>query len=306
MTLALSTVWSGKNTEDGHRIVAEAKELGFDAIELHHSLKATTVKQILDEKERGNIQITSLHSFCPAVQGLKTGKPAPEPFSLSSLDTYERRSALKYALNTINFARLFQAQAIILHCGWVVMEDLAGDLAKMYRQGEKGTDQYTKLKSEFLKKRRKKIGRHLDRLFMGLEILAGEAEKQNVKIGIENRYFPSEIPSFDEIGQIMEKFEGAPIFYWHDVGHAQVIEELGFAEHTQYLESYQDKLIGIHLHDHIGLADHKVPYTGTFDFEKLTPFVKPDTIKSLEIFVAATEDELQNGIDRIRKIFKEN
>ena len=61
MTLALSTVWSGKNSEDGHQIVAEAKELGFDSIELHHSLKATTVKQILGEQKRNNVQVTSLH-----------------------------------------------------------------------------------------------------------------------------------------------------------------------------------------------------------------------------------------------------
>ena len=49
-----------------------------------------------------------------------------------------------------------------------------------------------------------------------------------------------------------------------------------------------------------------LPHTGTFDFERLAPFAKPDIIKALEISVPATDYELQNGIDRIRKIFKEN
>jgi len=302
MALSLSTVWSGKDTEDGHRIVSEAKTLGFSEIELHHSLKATTVKQIFDEKKSGNIKTSSLHNFCPAVQGLKIGKPSPEPYSLSSLDTYERRSAIRYTLQTIQTAVRFDAPAIVLHCGWVIMEDLVGTLAQMYREGKKDSDQYRNLQSEFLNRRQKKIGRHLDRLFMSLEAVSEEAYKKQVKIGIENRFFPTEIPSFEEIGRILEKFDGAPLFYWHDVGHAQVIDELGFTEHTRYLETYREKMIGIHLHDHTGLADHKTPGTGSFDFTTIKPFLKPDTIKVLEISTETTDEELQKGIEQIRRL----
>ena len=300
---ALSTAWNARDTEDGHQIVDQAKKLGFDSIELHHSLKATTVKEILEEKKAGRIKISSLHNYCPAIQGLKIGKPSPEPYSLSSLDTRERRSAIKHSLNTIQFAQLFNAPVVILHCGWVDMENSAIVLAEMYRNGQQESPEYERLKAELLRKRGKKSSRYIERLFLSLELLIEEAAQKKVKLGIENRYFPSEIPSFDEIKLVLEKFEGSPLCYWHDAGHAQVIEELKFTPHVDYLEAYQEHMVGVHLHDSEGLSDHRVPLTGNFDFQKLKPFIKPDTLQVLEISSPASSDELAKGIAYIRDIF---
>ena len=301
--ISLSTVWNGTDTEDGHLIVAEAKKLGFDSIELHHSLKITTVKDILEERNSGSIKISSLHNHCPAVQPLKLGKPKAEPYSLCSLDTLERRSAIKRTLRTIEFAELFQASAVVLHCGWIEMKDVGAKLARMYHKNMQDTDRYCKIKGKFLQDREKKSGRYMERLFRTLDILNEEAHRRGIKLGIENRYYPMEVPDLEEIGIILEKFEGGSIYYWHDVGHGQNIEELGIATHLSYLERYREKLIGIHLHDIEGLDDHKVPLTGGFNFEKIVPYIAPDIIKVLEISVKTTEEELHRGINYIRSLF---
>jgi len=301
--ISLSTVWSGQDTDDGHQIVAEAKRLGFDHIELHHSLKVTTVKEILDEKKSGSIKISSLHNHCPAVQNLKFGKPRAEPYSLCSLNTRERRFAIKHTRKTIAFAQRLGAPAVVLHCGWIEMEKFAAVLAQMYRENLRDTTRYLQLKSEFLNKRKKKSNRHLDRLFFSFDALIKDAESAGVKLALENRYLPSEVPDIEEIGTILEKFDGQNIFYWHDVGHAQHSEELMIAKHIDYLERYKEKLLGIHLHDIQGLEDHRVPLTGRFDFEKLLPYMRPDTIKVLEISVKTPEEELTRGISHIRSLF---
>lgn len=299
---SLSTVWGAQDTDNGHRIVAESKQLGFDCIELHHSLKTSTVKQILDEKEAGNISISSLHNYCPAVPTLGGGQPLPEPYSLSSLDTVERNAAIKNTANTLQFASKFEAPVVILHCGWLEDAGPSNELARMYKEGQRRSDKYKKLKERFLKTRQKKGRRHLDKLYLSLESLLEAAVKENVKLAIENRYSPGEIPDFDEIGTVLNKFESEHLGYWHDTGHAQTVEELGITPHKDYLEAYKDKLLGVHLHDAVGIFDHKVPLTGTFDFAMLKPYLQPDTIKVLEVFVAATDEEFLAGIAHIKEL----
>jgi len=304
--LSLSTAWGGTDTEDGHLIVAEAKRLGFDYIELHHSLKITTVKEILEEKKSGSIKISSLHNHCPRVQNLKLGKPRAEPYSLCSLNTHQRRSAIKHSLRTIEFAALFEASAVVLHCGWINMKNLDVKLVEMYRENMQESAEYQKLKADYLKKREKKSPPHMERLFRSLDILNQEADRKGIKLGIENRYRPSEVPGLEEIGMVLEKFEGGSLYYWHDTGHAQIHEELGITKHLDYLERYREKIIGIHLHDISGIDDHKVPLTGELDFGAIKPYVESSPIKVLEISVKTAEEQLARGISYIRDLFTES
>ncbi len=61
------------------------------------------------------------------------------------------------------------------------------------------------------------------------------------------------------LGAIFDTFKGAPIGYWHDTGHAHANEILGLIPKNSLLQNYADQLIGIHLHDAIGLDDHIPP-----------------------------------------------
>ena len=72
--------------------------------------------------------------------------------------------------------------------------------------------------------------------------------------------------------------------YWHDCGHAQIKQNLGFIHHALLLESLAPRLAGFHVHDVIFPAgDHAAPGTGTVDFAALKPFVKPGHIKVFEL-----------------------
>jgi hypothetical protein len=39
------------------------------------------------------------------------------------------------------------------------------------------------------------------------------------------------------------------LVYWHDCGHAQIKENLGFIHHALHLESLAPRLAGFHVHD---------------------------------------------------------
>jgi sugar phosphate isomerase/epimerase len=58
--------------------------------------------------------------------------------------------------------------------------------------------------------------------------LAAEAEKRGIKLGIENRAALEEIPLEDDFGFLMREFNRPGVGYWHDTGHGQIKENLGF------------------------------------------------------------------------------
>ena len=62
--------------------------------------------------------------------------------------------------------------------------------------------------------------------------------------------------------------------YWHDFGHSQIKENLGFIDHAEWLCTIGSRAFGCHVQDCIWPAkDHEVPFTGDVDFEKLVPLL---------------------------------
>jgi sugar phosphate isomerase/epimerase len=295
---ALSTAWGARWTKDPAKLIEEARGLGFDCIEVHHSLSLLTVMGIIEAVQRGEIGVTSVHNFCPAMQWAS----GPDAYSPSSLDRRERAMAVKKTKETIEFAGRLGAKVVVMHLGRVAMKDMTTTLIEMYKAGERETPRFNKIKEKLLAKREKKRFRHLDALYQSLDDIVAYSEPKGIKIGIENRYCLEEIPFFDEIKLILDRFEGSNIHYWHDVGHAQCCEELDVIPHESFLRMFSDRMIGIHLHDVIGVSDHRVPSTGDFDFTRLKPYLRKETIKVVEAFVPPPEEEeVLRGMEYIRR-----
>jgi sugar phosphate isomerase/epimerase len=294
---ALSTAWGARRTKEPAKLIEEARRLGFDCMELHHSLTLTSVAGILEASERGEITVASLHNFCPAI----LWRSGPDAYSPSSLDRRERSMSVKKTKETIDMAARFGAKVVVMHLGRVEMKDYTSALIALYDAGQKGTPRYERIKGKLLAKREKKRKRHMDVLYRSLDELVSYSEPKGIKIGIENRYSAEDIPFLDEIKLILDEFQGSNIRYWHDVGHAQCAEELDIAGHESFLQMFSDRMVGIHLHDVIGVSDHRVPLTGEFDFKKLKPYLSKDTIKVVEAFVDAPDEQVVEGMEYIRR-----
>ena len=300
--LGISTCWWHNRVDRADHIVDEILQLGLQGVELEYRITNSMYQEIKPRlKLQRTLPVLSIHNVFPIPEGLGPDAGSGDLFLLSSTDPQERSRAVKYAIQTIEHAHDLEARAVVLHLGRVDIPNPVEEFSRLYNSGKvHEKEALTFIDAQRLA--RQAIGqKNLDAVLLSLEKLNKEAEKNRVFLGIENRYHFREIPNFEEIGLILKTFQGGHIGYWHDVGHAMVQENLGIIGHNDLLEAYWEEIIGIHLHDVRGLEDHLAPGQGEIDYQEIKPFLKPSTIKILELnaYSVQTED-LSEGIRLIQ------
>ena len=305
MSLVISTAWNAFRCSDAEKMIDELKELGFREVELSFNLTSGMVDSVEKLVRRGSITVSSVHNFCPVPEGYKREEALPDFFSMSSADEGERRNAVKFAKRSIDTAVRLHARAVVVHCGRVESGDSFRDLAQEFdRSGAGG--RFRSLREAMVTRRAQLAPKHLETVLRSLDEINRYAVERGVYIGVETRYYYTEIPTCDEVGRILDTFRGGMIRYWHDVGHAQVAENLGLARQEDFLAAYKDDLLGLHLHDVVGSSDHQVPSAGAVDFHRLNPFITPETIKVLEIHHPAPAAGLVRGREFLQGVFNGN
>ena len=283
-------------------MLREIHSLGFDRAELSHGIRLGLLPGIFDAVDAGEIKISSLHNFCPLPMGVNHA--APNLYKFSSANPRERENAWRHTLKTIETAARVQARVVVLHLGEIEMKEYTDKLVAKAQEGQKGTPKYEKLCAELLEKREEKKIEAVDLAGEMLGRLAAEAEKRGLKLGVENRAALEEIPLEDDFGFLMREFNRPGVGYWHDTGHAQIKENLGFISHAMHLESLAGRLIGFHVHDvEFPGRDHRAPGRGMIDFAALKPLVKPEHIKVFEFSPSLTEEEARQGVAHIKQLW---
>jgi len=295
MGFILSTSWNAYRHTDAKGMLFEIKEAGFAEVELSFNLTCTMVGSIEKMVKEGSIRVASLHNFCPFPDNLQREVALPDYYSLASPDAGERSLALQYTKRTIDTAQRLNARAVILHTGRVEIPDKTRDLISLYEQGLFCSAEFAQVKKTAISDRQNKNQPYFDNALKSLDELVPYSARSGISLGVENRFYYREIPSLKELGIILNKFRGSSIFYWHDVGHALIMEKLGFVEPDGYLKSYAQAMLGIHLHNVLGLTDHQVPQRGEFDFAKLKPVLQNKTLKVIEAHHPATSQDLKEA-----------
>jgi sugar phosphate isomerase/epimerase len=299
---SFSTCWNSQKHTDGRAMLREIRELGFDHAELSHGTRVSLLPGIIEAVEAGEIKISSLHNFCPLPMGVNFS--APNLYRFTSENPAERSNALRCTRKTIELAARLKAPVVVLHYGAAEMKDYTGKLLGMAGSGMKGTPKYEKLCAEVLRKRESAKERPVERANELLRQLLPEAESLGIKLGIENREALEELPLEADYQLLFKSLANPAAVYWHDTGHAQIKENLGFLDHAFHLEAQRERLFGFHIHDTAFPGqDHCAPGTGTVNFAALKPMVRPEHIKVFEFSPMLTVEEVKAGVAHVRKIW---
>jgi len=299
--LGISSAWRSEISDSGREIVEEILSLGIEGMELEYRMTRSMLKEVAPLVKAGRIAVTSLHNILPLPKGIPKNKANGEFVSLSSPDEEERKSALRYALGPMEWAEKFDARAIVLHMGKVSMGGAMEFLLEMYDRGKTRTKEGRAL-IESQMAARARLGKPLlEAALKSLEILAKEGDRRGICWGIENRYKIQDFPNVEEFKTLFREFQGSPIRYWHDMGHATTQENLGLMPRGILLENFGSLLLGTHLHGCRGYEDHYAPGTGEEDYSLLKRYLKPETIRVVETHHRATREELIRGLAFLRE-----
>jgi len=304
--LALSTSWQSGGSATAEEMLAALKNLEISGIELSYRISESFYEEVKKPLRQSGLKVVSVHNYFPIPSVRSNSKGSGDLFRLSSCDNEERQNAIGFTAKTIEHAGDLGAAAVVLHCGAVEMNHEMQVLYQYHQANQIDSAEAQSFIRSKLKERDSQKPRHMDSLLASLEDLVPVAEKQGVLLGLENRYHYHELPGLDDFRLIFENFKGAPIGYWHDTGHAHANETLELIPGQSLLPSYAPQLLGVHLHDAIGLDDHIPPGTGEIDFAALKPFLKAGTIKVIELKHGIAVSEVKAGIRFIREILSEN
>ena len=291
--LALSTMWMQHRFERLDAFASAARELGFGGIEVSHIV----TDAMIDNASVSTLGIWSVHFPAPAKHS-PFGRTAEA--LLSSSDDTERRWAVAQGLASINLAEAAGARAVCLHLGEVpVATYLEWALEQRFKGGQKGSQAYQEAQHLVEKDRQCQATPAMTAAQQSLDEMASYARPRGIKLGIESRVHHWQIPTFSEMGTLLAASDPESVGFWYDCGHVQVLHNLGFHQHQDWLAAYAERIVGVHCHDVVGLRDHLLPGQGELDFHTIAGSLPEQAVITCELDWYYSPEEIVRGASTV-------
>jgi sugar phosphate isomerase/epimerase len=294
---SLSTMWAINQHTDLNSFLHLTRVLGFEKIELNHQISSDVLSQVNFD----HYQFSSIHEPCPM--------DAVNPYSvsldwvISSQDETFRKLGVQAIRHTIKLAHDLAAPTVVIHCGNVTTDmSYENKLRTLFNTGKTQCDEYQAIKTEFRNYRHQYAGHRLKAVKRSLNELIEYADMLNVKMGLENRYHFMDIPSIDEMEELLTLAGPERLGFIYDVGHAQALDRLGFFPHDEWITRFGSRIFGAHIHDVIGLSDHLAPGMGDIDFLRVNTYLPEDAFRTLELKPGNTLAQVISGLHLLLEI----
>ncbi|MEI7901986.1 MAG: TIM barrel protein [bacterium] len=306
MRFALSTNWNVLRHEEGEALVDESLALGFDALELGYHTTEEMAAGVRRRVQAGAVTVNSIHAYCPVPVGAPHGYP--ELYLLASFDEDERAMAAILLTRTLTFAASMGARAVVLHAGRIFLRSLFGDLGTrtlvdaIEEEGTPEGPNYQRLLAKAVRRRATRVRKYFDGFCLSLDVLLPTFEKAGVALCLENLPSIEAFPDEREMLMLKQRFNTPALAYWHDIGHGQVRENLGWIRHVEVARELLPITRGVHIHDVLPLLnDHLQPGKGMVDFEALAFYGADEVLKVFEPSPEVTPDELAESLRFVRE-----
>jgi sugar phosphate isomerase/epimerase len=293
--IGLSTAWNGPG-DSPQRLIEQHRGLGFRRLEAYAHFTLDGLRALAAAARAQAVEIASLHGPCPVPSDASGMRLALGDWLASTVET-ERRAAVDAHKRTIDAAVEVGARAIVVHLGNSGAAPRQGAILDTIARHGRMSDEHLRLRDQAWSERQASAPPHVDAALNSMRELGQHAAGSGVRLGAECRDGYHEIPSLDEFADLFAACEGLPVGYWHDAGHGAKLEFAGFVRHEDYLERYAEHLVGMHVHDTRGARDHLAPGTGDTDFGMLARYLRPQTLKTLELHRVVTASEITRALD---------
>jgi sugar phosphate isomerase/epimerase len=255
-----------------------AVAMGFRKIELGQCDAPPTLNGFADSQRETGIRVTSVVSGC-----LKPATEKPACQMLASSNAEEREQALGSVRRHIQLAQKMLAPVVVLRGTSVADAKLRHEAEELHaaqvRDGM--SDELAEKIRDFVHRVQKKGQRQIEHLCRSLHQLLGEFPQ--TKLAIEPGLHIDDLLSFEAMGWVLDDLGAKGLCYWHDVGRVHMRQKAGLPGQGRWLESYANRMVGIHLQDAAEDEYQMPPGTGEVDFKLVSEYTPKSALKVLEI-----------------------
>lgn len=286
--VALSTMWGIKKFDTLAEFFRQGSTLGFTRFELNHAVDSKMLNGM------NGYQIVSVHEPCPA--DVSVSELKKQNWLISATDETKRRKGVAAIQRSIDLAVKLRAPAVIVHPGKIDIDTTPDtELRDLYREGKASTHKYLQIRDEFVAARAAQARFNMSAVRQSIIELAEYAGERNIKLGLENRYHYFEIPLPGELAELLN-LGFSNVGFWYDVGHAETLAQMGFHAHEEWLQRFAPCIIGVHLHDVVGIDDHKYPGSGQIDWEMVARYLPASALRTCEFQNFNSPDQVAQGV----------
>ncbi len=296
--LALSTCLASGQASGARELLDSLAPSGLRALELEYRISTPIWQRLQPLLRPGGWSVSSLHNYFPLPPDIPPERASGDLFNLASGDPDQIRLARRYTMATLEAAHQVEAPAVVLHLGWV--EGLEHDLPLKEAARAGGI---TPALAELLAVRPAGAAAALDNVSRHLDRLLPRAAELGLRLGLENRFHPHQVPDIEEMALLLRRFAGGPLGLWYDLGHAWVQARAGLAPAEQWLQRFGDGLVGCHLHDSQKELDHLPPGAGDMDWPALAAELASCPLKVLEVHPPASAEEVAESAGMLADLF---
>ena len=282
-------MWAMHNFPNLNEFGIAATRLGFASIELNHQVNSA----MLAEMQTTQFKFSSIHEPCPA--DISTDDLKARDWLMSATDETNRQQGVAIIKRSIDLANRVGAPAVVVHSG-IVQADLTleKELSSLYQAQ---SQEYLEIINKMVSARSMLVAPRIEAVIKSLRELLEYASRFGVLLGLENRYHFMDIPSPDEMGVLLDLAGGDQLGFVYDIGHAEAMDRLGFYPHQIWLDRYADRMIGVHLHDVIGVTDHFAPGLGEIDFSRVAPYLPENAFRTCELRTSVTPEQVEAALE---------
>jgi sugar phosphate isomerase/epimerase len=298
--IGLSTAWNGPG-DSPQRLLEQHRSLGFWRLEAYAHFLPDELQALSAAAREREMEIASLHGPCPVPTDANGARRAYGDW-LASRNPAERAGAVDAHKRTIDAALELGARAIVVHFGNTGAFSRQSAIFDTIARYGRFSDEHLRLRDEAWREREVRKGPHLSAAIESARELGEHARGTGIRLGLECRDGYHEIPSLDEFDEIFAACDGLPVGYWHDAGHGAKLDYAGFLTHEDLLRRHAGRMVGMHVHDTRGARDHMAPGQGDTDFSMLVRYLRPETIKTLELHRVVTAEEINKALDLLEPL----
>lgn len=297
-TISFSTCWNIKRHTIGSEMLQEIHDLGFRRVELNYNVTREMLTTIEPMIEQGEIGISSVHNTFPHVQDADYGT---DSVLLGFEDKEKRQRAIDLLVGSAEYTQRYGGEAVVVHPGEVPFpNDISKELGQIYNEVGRDSEAYRSKWAELMERREAYSAGYVQKIIESLDEVCNRVVSRGltVRFGIETRSKPQQIPTLAEAKTIIRALKGAPVGIWYDTGHAIMMDRLGLYDSVGEMEGLMEDIVGVHIHETIGLSDHWCPYVNSNNmnfYDDYLPMIERAQVKVYELKALCQPGEIDES-----------